>query len=165
MTLGSRWKDFKCLDRRNHRNVDVRSHLISWYIWNNFLLAFILLLPLSTSFSTVDFDICLVFTSASRSSFGTEGRTKQSLMIEASDIDRPDGEVKILTSSLEKTRTTRSAWLNRARIISALVYILFLLAYLIFIIVCIAVYPRCERAPATPWWVNSVFLPRVCQQC
>ncbi|CAF1231115.1 unnamed protein product [Adineta ricciae] len=56
------------------------------------------------------------------------------------------------------TFSTTPTWLNRARIISALAYILILIGYLIFIIVCIARYPSCERAPSTPWWFNSVFL-------
>ena len=50
------------------------------------------------------------------------------------------------------------SWLKRARIISAIVYILLLLAYLIFIITCIVLYPRCERASETPWWINGVFV-------
>ena len=77
-------------------------------------------------------------------------------MIEASHTN----ESKTIPSNSApiKPLTATPVWLKRARIISALVYILLLTAYLIFIIVCIALYPRCEPAPATPWWINSVFL-------
>lgn len=78
------------------------------------------------------------------------------------EIDQPNGDVNVTSQSISEKRalspTAQPAWLNRARIGSALVYILFLLAYLIFIIVCIVVYPRCEPAPATPWWTSNVFL-------
>ena len=81
-------------------------------------------------------------------------------MIEASRTDEFENESKVTPpiSSPIKTLTSTPIWLKRARIISALVYILLLTAYLIFIIVCIALYPRCEPAPQTPWWINSVFL-------
>ncbi|UJR28852.1 hypothetical protein I4U23_010076 [Adineta vaga] len=58
----------------------------------------------------------------------------------------------------EVNSSSTPSWLNRARLISALVYILLLIGYLIFIIICIVRYPSCEQAPSTPWWLNSIFL-------
>lgn len=77
-------------------------------------------------------------------------------MIEVSRTDEFENEVKISPTSSSPISTP--IWLKRARIVSALIYILLLTGYLIFIIVCIALYPRCEPAPPTPWWINSVFL-------
>lgn len=81
-------------------------------------------------------------------------------MIEASHTDEFENELKVSPTSSApiKPLTSTPIWLKRARIVSALVYILLLTGYLIFIIVCIALYPRCEPAPQTPWWINSVFL-------
>ena len=84
-------------------------------------------------------------------------------MIEVSrDTNETDGELKITTNTLTNTSTNLSStsppWLKRARIITALIYILLQTAYFIFIVICIALYPRCEPASETPWWVNSVFL-------
>ena len=68
-------------------------------------------------------------------------------------------ELRISDSSKASAETKESwGWLKRARIICGIVYILLLLAYLILIITCIAVYPRCERASDTPWWINGVFI-------
>jgi hypothetical protein len=79
-------------------------------------------------------------------------------MIEASRTDQPDGELKITIPLLVSSPNSPPAWLKRARIITALLYILFQIGYFVFIIVCIALYPRCEPAGETPWWINSVFL-------
>jgi hypothetical protein len=79
-------------------------------------------------------------------------------MIEASRTNGSDSEFKITTNSLPIKQLDSPVWLKRARIIFALIYILLQIAYFIFIIVCIALYPRCEQAPETPWWINSVFL-------
>jgi hypothetical protein len=76
-------------------------------------------------------------------------------MIEASRINESDGEFKITATPLPITPST---WLKRARIMTASIYILLQTAYFIFIIVGIVLYPRCERAVETPWWINSVFL-------
>jgi hypothetical protein len=80
-------------------------------------------------------------------------------MMQASRTDEPDNDLKITTSSIPiKQSNPPPTWLKRAQIISALIYILLQTGYFIFIIICIARYPRCEQASATPWWINSVFL-------
>jgi len=81
-------------------------------------------------------------------------------MIQASRTDEFDNEFKITKSlsPISQSNSPPPTWLKRARIISALIYILLQTAYFIFIIICIALYPRCEQAAATPWWLNSVFL-------
>jgi hypothetical protein len=76
-------------------------------------------------------------------------------MIEASRTNEFNGEFKITTTLIPNSPPT---WLKRAQIIAALIYILLQTAYFIFIIVCIVLYPRCESAAETPWWINSVFL-------
>ena len=79
--------------------------------------------------------------------------------MQATRTEKSDGEFELTTNSLPITSLTPpSTWLKRARIISAAIYILLLTTYFIFIIVCIVLYPRCEQAPATPWWMNSVLL-------
>ncbi|CAF0712547.1 unnamed protein product [Adineta steineri] len=72
-------------------------------------------------------------------------------MVQASHVDESTDEFKTKDNS-------PPSWLKRARIIAALIYIFLQTAYFIFIIVCIAVYPRCQQAAETPWWLNSVFL-------
>jgi hypothetical protein len=83
-------------------------------------------------------------------------------MIQASRTKESDNDFKITTNSISDPQSnpplTSPTWLKRARIICALIYILLQTAYFIFIIVCIALYPRCEPAGETPWWINSVFL-------
>jgi len=80
-------------------------------------------------------------------------------MMQASLTNEPDSEFKITTNSLPTKQLNPSpTWLKRAQIISALIYIFLQTAYFIFIIVCIVLYPRCEQAAETPWWINSVFL-------
>ena len=84
-------------------------------------------------------------------------------MIEASRTNESNGELKINTIPSVITPSNPSpplppVWLKRARIISALIYILLLIVYITFIIVCIVLYPRCEPAGEKPWWINSVFL-------
>jgi len=83
-------------------------------------------------------------------------------MIQASRTNESDNEFKITSNSLSNIQPNSSSttpiWLKRARIICALIYILLQTAYFIFIIVCIVLYPRCEPAAETPWWINSVFL-------
>lgn len=109
-------------------------------------------------------DICFVFTlvllSSKNESIDNKITYELIIMIEPSRTDEFENESKISPpiSSPIKPLTSTPVWLKRGRIIGALVYILLLIAYLTFIIVCIALYPRCEPAPATPWWINSVFL-------
>ncbi|CAF0896615.1 unnamed protein product [Rotaria sp. Silwood1] len=83
-------------------------------------------------------------------------------MIQASRTEEPDSEFQItsnvLSASPSTSPLTSRPWLKRARIITALIYILLQTAYFIFIVICIALYPRCEKAPATSWWTNGVFL-------
>jgi len=84
-------------------------------------------------------------------------------MITASRTDEANGEFQITKNTIASTTLpnlpiTTPIWLKRARIISALVYILLQLGFFIFIVICIALYPRCEPAGETPWWLNSVFL-------
>lgn len=84
-------------------------------------------------------------------------------MIEATRTNEGDGEFQITKNTIIPATApnppiTTPNWLQRARIISALVYILLQTGYFIFIVVCIVLYPRCEPAGETPWWLNSVFL-------
>ncbi|CAF3109654.1 unnamed protein product [Rotaria sp. Silwood2] len=83
-------------------------------------------------------------------------------MIQASRTEKPDSEFEItnnvLLVSQPNSPITSTPWLKRARIISALIYILLQTAYFTVIIICIARYPRCEKAPATSWWTKGVFL-------
>jgi hypothetical protein len=56
------------------------------------------------------------------------------------------------------SRLVSTTWLTRARFIAGLIYVFVLLAYLIFIIVCIVLYPRCQSSSTIPWWMSSVLL-------
>ncbi|CAF0862528.1 unnamed protein product [Rotaria sordida] len=83
-------------------------------------------------------------------------------MIQASRIEECNNEFQITNNELSTPESTppliSTLWLKRARMISVLIYILLQVAYFIFIIICIALYPRCEKAPETSWWTNGVFL-------
>lgn len=83
-------------------------------------------------------------------------------MIQASRVDESNTEFQITQNSLSDSKTTtklqQAVWLQRARIITALIYILLQIACFIFIIVCIVRFPRCQKAPATEWWKNGVIV-------
>ena len=83
-------------------------------------------------------------------------------MTQAIRTEEINNEFQVINTSLpvpeSNSSTTSSIWLKRARIISALVYILLQLAYFLFIIICIVIYPRCEKAAEPMWWMNSVYL-------
>ncbi|CAF3521078.1 unnamed protein product [Rotaria socialis] len=83
-------------------------------------------------------------------------------MIQASRTEEPNSDFQITNSSFPNPQPIlpllSAAWLRRARIISALVYIFLQIACFIFIIVCIVRFPRCQKASTTEWWMNGVIL-------